>query len=235
MQENQEQRLSRWLKLTLPAAAIVAAMILSIRYGSRYYGALSLVMVLAALVCFFLRYEQKRPPAREWIPLAVMASIAALGRMALAPVPHAKPMSAIIIITAMVFGAEAGFLTGALAVVGSNFFFGQGPWTPWQMFAWGMIGFVAGLLGKIGWLDKKWQRCVFGLCAGFMYGWVLNIWTAVTATAGEAGTGFIGLCLLSLPFDILHGMATVIFLWLLADSWGGKLRRVQVKFGLMKP
>ncbi|MBP1569794.1 MAG: ECF transporter S component, partial [Oscillospiraceae bacterium] len=79
--------------------------------GAKSYGFISMVMVILAMVPFLMLYEMKKPQAREWIPLAVMAAIAAVGRAAFAFVPHFKPTSAIIVITAMVFGPEAGFLT----------------------------------------------------------------------------------------------------------------------------
>ena len=110
------------------------------------------VFLLASSLPFFLVFEKKRPQAREMVPIAVMAALAVVGRAAFAvvPLPNFKPCSAIIIITALAFGPEAGFLTGALTAFVSNFIFGQGPWTPWQMFTWGLIGFLAGILKNAG-------------------------------------------------------------------------------------
>ena len=201
--------------------------------GAKNYGLISMVMVILALVPFLMLYEMKKPQAREWIPLAVMAAIAAVGRAAFAFVPHFKPTSAIIIITAMVFGPEAGFLTGAIAALASNLFFGQGPWTPWQMFAWGLIGFIAGLLSKGGLLKKKWQLVVFGIFCGYIYGWILNIWNGAGFVYGLSWESYLGLCVTSLIPDGIHSAATVIFLLLLSDSWGAKLRRVKQKFGIL--
>ena len=107
------------------------------------------------------------------IPLAVMAALAAVGRVAFAPVPFFKPTSAIIIITASVFGPEAGFLTGTMAALASNLFFGQGPWTPWQMFSWGMIGFLSGFLIKKNIINNKTKLYIFGSLTGFIYGWII--------------------------------------------------------------
>lgn len=133
----------------------------------------------------------------------------------------------------MVFGPEAGFLTGAISALASNLFFGQGPWTPWQMFAWGLIGFLAGLLSKRGLLKKKWQLIVFGAACGFIYGWILNIWSGAGFVYGLSWQSYISLCITSLLPDAVHGTATVIFLLLLSDSWGAKLRRVKQKFGIL--
>lgn len=215
------------------AAAAPAALGLYTLWDNRSYGLISLIMVILALVPFLMRYEMKKPQAREWIPLVVMAAIASVGRVAFAAIPHFKPVSAIIIITAMVFGPEAGFLTGALSALASNLFFGQGPWTPWQMFAWGLIGFLGGCLARRGWLRKKWQQLAFGLPMGFVYGWIMNIWAATVMMSELNWKSFAYLYLTSFGLDLLHGVATVFFLWVLAEPWTKKLRRVKEKFGIM--
>ena len=113
---------------------------------------IGLLFLIISAVPFFLVFDKKKPQAREMVPIAVMAAIAVVGRTVfeIIPLPNFKPCSAIIIITAVSFGPEAGFLTGALTAVVSNFIFGQGPWTPWQMFTWGLVGFLAGVLNNAG-------------------------------------------------------------------------------------
>ena len=201
--------------------------------GGKNYGLMSFVMVILAMVPFLMLYELKKPQAREWIPLAVMAAIASVGRAAFAALPHFKPVSAIVIITASVFGPEAGFLTGAISALASNLFFGQGPWTPWQMFAWGLIGFIAGIFSKHGLLQKKWQLIVIGMASGYIYGWLLNIWNGIGFISDLDFRAYMVLNLTSFPLDTIHSVSTVIFLLLLNESWGAKLRRVKQKFGIM--
>lgn len=118
---------------------------------------LGLLFLLASAIPFLLVFDKKKPQARELVPIAVMAAIAVVGRTVfeIIPLPNFKPCSAIIIITAVAFGPEAGFLTGALTAFVSNFIFGQGPWTPWQMFTWGLVGFLAGILQNAGVLRKR--------------------------------------------------------------------------------
>lgn len=113
---------------------------------------LGFLFLLVSAIPFFLVFDRRKPQARELVPVAVMAAIAVVGRavFAIVPLPHFKPCSAIIMITAVVFGPETGFLTGALTAFVSNFLFGQGPWTPWQMFCWGLIGFLTGLMKNAG-------------------------------------------------------------------------------------
>lgn len=201
---------------------------------NRNYGVISVIFIVLAMIPFLMMYEMKKPKAREWIPLAIMAAIACIGRVAFAPIPSFKPTSAIIIITAMVFGPEAGFVTGAVAAISSNLFFGQGPWTPWQMFCWGAIGFIAGILSKHNFLNEKWKLCTFGMLCGFFFGWIMNIWAATGFINEFSWKAFGSLYISSFWFDFTHGLCTVIFLYLLSDSWGGKLQRVKVKYGLME-
>lgn len=118
---------------------------------------LGLLFLLASAIPFILVFDKKKPQARELVPIAVMAAIGVVGRTVfeIIPLPNFKPCSAIIIITAVAFGPEAGFLTGALTGFVSNFIFGQGPWTPWQMFTWGLVGFLAGILKNAGVFEKR--------------------------------------------------------------------------------
>ena len=107
---------------------------------------ISMCIIILSMLPFFLVFENRRPQAREVVVIAVMAALAVAGRAAFFMLPQFKPTAAIVIIAGVGLGAEAGFLTGALAGFVSNFFFGQGPWTPWQMFAFGIVGFLGGLI-----------------------------------------------------------------------------------------
>ena len=104
------------------------------------YWLLSLMLAALAMAPFFLRYEKKKVQTREVMMMVMLISITAVSRVPFAAIPSVQPMTFIIIVSALIFGAERGFMIGALAAVVSNIFMGQGPWTPWQMFCWGMIG-----------------------------------------------------------------------------------------------
>lgn len=209
---------------------------------------LALVFLLVSALPFYLVFDKKKPQARELVPIAVMAALCVVGRSAFAliPLPNFKPVSAVIIITAVAFGPEAGYLTGALAAFVSNFLFGQGPWTPWQMFCWGVIGFLAGLLAKSGAFgnigreqaDDSGKRrkpvslCIYGFLSGFGFGWVMNLYFLVgyvrplnLATIGAAYVS-------SFFFDLSHGICTALVLWLVGEAWIRKLLRIKKKFGL---
>ena len=203
------------------------------RLGDKKYFFISLLVLLEAMLPFFVSFEDRKPKVRDIVTLAVMCALAVTGRTAFFMLPNFTPVMAIVIIAGVAFGCEGGFITGAMTMFVSNFIMGQGPWTPWQMFAWGLIGFIAGLLGRAGLLKKKWQLLVFGMLTGYLYGWILNIWTATGFMYELSWKAYLGLCATSFVPDTVHGVSTVIFLWLLSDDWGAKLRRIKYKFGIL--
>lgn len=202
-------------------------------YDNRSYALISMIFVILSMIPFFMKYELKKPRAREWIPLAVMAALASVGRVVFAPIPFFKPTSAIIIITASVFGAEVGFLTGAISALASNLFFGQGPWTPWQMFSWGIIGFLSGYLIKKNIINNEIKLYIFGGFTGFIFGWIMNLWTATGYIHEFSWNTFFSLYISSFFPDLIHSISTIIFLKILYNPWRAKLNRVKLKFGLV--
>lgn len=218
------------------AAIILPPVILAVMAVTQfpYSAAASMIVIMLALLPFFLEFEHRRPRPRDLVPIAVMSVIASLGRALFVAVPNFKPTTAIVMITGMQFGPQAGFLTGALSALASNMFLGQGPWTPWQMYAWGMIGFVSGVMGRRGWFQHRWFLYLSGMLAGILFDWFLNLqyligyvhpitWSAVLA-AYAAGV----------VFDLTHGGSTVLFLFLLERPWGKKLKRLKVKYGILE-
>ena len=129
---------------------IPAAMFAAPHLGGRGYYIAGVLIIIFSMVPFFAQFERRRPEAREMVMIAVMCGIAVASRAAFIMLPQVKPVIGIIIIAGMAFGPGGGFLTGSLTAFVSNFIFGQGLWTPWQMFAYGITGFIAGLLARRG-------------------------------------------------------------------------------------
>ena len=203
--------------------------------GDRKYYIISLLIICYAMIPFFMVFERRRPQAREVIILAVLIAIAVAGRAAFFMVPQFSPVIAIVIIAAVCFGGEAGFLAGAMSGFISNFFFGQGPWTPWQMFCFGIIGFLAGALFQKGLLKRtRKQLCLFGgLSAFFIYGGIVDLWTIFMITPEpEIGTAIM-VYGAALWFNAIHAFATVVFLYILANPMIEKLERIKIKYGLL--
>lgn len=214
--------------LTTPAVAMVACTVV----GVEQTALLTLVVVLAALALFFSVYERRRPRLRETMPVAVLAALAAAGRILFAPFPDVKPVSAIAIVAGASFGRQSGFMVGALAALVSNFFFGQGPWTPWQMYAWGLVGYGAGLLARSRLFSHTAGVCAYGFLACLGYGFILNLWSILGFFHPQTASEALAVYAAALPFDIAHGIATVAFLLILYAPWRRKIARVKVKYGL---
>ena len=110
--------------------------------------AITLLVAIAALVIFFISYEKSRPALHQIMPTVILAALAVAGRIIFYYLPYIKPVSAICIIAGAVFGKKSGFMVGSLAALVSNIYFGQGPWTAWHMYSWGLVGYLAGVLGE---------------------------------------------------------------------------------------
>lgn len=197
------------------------------------YLLLSLIMIAIIMIPFFARFEWRDVGGREIVLLAMLAAIAAVGRVPFAGLPSVQPTSFIIIMAGLVFGAESGFIVGAVAAVVSNFFLGQGPWTPWQMYAWGMMGMTAGLLRNTWWMGQMWGKLIFGFVWGYLFGWFMNMWIIVGNIEALSWTYVIGIYVSSLYFDLAHALSNVFFLAVFGAAWIKILQRVQRKYGLL--
>lgn len=202
--------------------------------GSKKYYLTSVLFMIYTMIPFFLSFEKRKPQARELVVLSVMTAIAVMSRAAFVMLPSFKPMSAVIIITAVSFGAEAGFMTGSMSALISNFVFGQGPWTPWQMFAYGMLGFFAGVLFSKNLIKRdKIPLSIFGGTAVVLFvGPLLDICSVFTASSTITAQMFVPAFIAGLPMNLIHAAATVITLYLFSGAMFEKLDRIKLKYGI---
>jgi energy-coupling factor transport system substrate-specific component len=198
------------------------------------YLPIALFLVCASIVPFFLRFERRSLQAREIVLVAVLAAIAAVGRIPFAALPSVQPTSFVIIVSALVFGSETGFMVGTVAALVSNMFLGQGPWTPWQMFSWGMIGWTAGTLYQWGWLKNRIMLIAFGFVWGFLFGWIMNIWFLANMGQDLTWASIIAAYASSFYFDLAHALSNVFFLAVLGPGWMKILERYKMKYGLLE-
>lgn len=195
------------------------------------YALVTVLVAAAACVPFFVSFEKCAASTEKLIVMAVMTALSCVGRIVFEPVPGFKPVTAIVVITALYLGPGAGFMTGALSAVLSNFFFGQGPWTPFQMFVWGLLGFIAGLLNKP--LKKSLPLlCVYGALSGAVYSLMMDVWTVLWAQGSFDAAAYKAAITTALPFTAAYAASNVVFLLLLARPIGRKLTRLEVKYGI---
>lgn len=235
---SKPQSIKRSIAAALVALLAVPALIaLGVAvWDDRKYYIVSLLIILISMIPFAMRFERRKPQARELVVLAVMVAIGVAGRAAFYMVPQFKPVAAIVIITGIAFGGEAGYVVGAMTGFLSNFIFGQGPWTPWQMAAFGIVGLLAGLLfhRKDGRVPKLLPLCIFGFFAAFaVYGVIVDCSTLFTNYNVITWKTFLAILSSGVVFNLIHGAGTFVFLLLLANPMLKKLNRIRVKYGLL--
>ncbi len=224
-------------RMTNAAAALIlsAAVVVIETYlwNSRKYYLTSVIMILLAMLPFFTRFERKRPQVCEIVLLAVMTALAVAGRAAFYWAPQFKPVCAIVILTAAAFNAEAGFITGAASGLISNMFFGQGPWTPWQMLGFGLVGFLGGLL-----FYNREVKTAPLIAYGFLsvlviYGVLLDTASLLMYSQSVTWNALLAVYASGFPFNLIHAASTAVFLLLLKKPVLSKLRRIKIKYGMM--
>ena len=239
-QMKRQGKVSRrtWFALVLMLLTVPLLLYLSVRiFHGRKYLVTSLIVVVAAMLPFFMMFEGRKPKAREIMVISVLAAIGVAGRAAFFMIPSFKPVAAIVILTGVSFGGEAGFLVGCLIMMISNIFMGHGPWTPWQMFSFGMIGFLAGILYQKGILKaRKPDLCIYGFLSVFLiYGGIMNPASILMSYGYITKSSLIAYYISGAPVDLVHAASTVIFLWFMSRPLLEKLERIKRKYGLIEP
>ena len=225
-----------WAVILIAVVLIPLTIIISWRLGDRKYYIASVLIMIYSMIPFFISFERRKPQPRELMTLAVMCAIAVVSRAIFIAVPHFKPIGAIVMITGMAFGPQAGFMTGALSMLISDIIFGQGPWTPWQMLAFGLIGFIAGLMSKAEILSRK--KPAFNALIGFLMifllvGPILDTSTVFTMIQ-IPGVEVLAIYLAGIPINAIHGSAVALGMLLLTRPMLEKLDRIKVKYGMME-
>lgn len=201
--------------------------------GTRYYLTAAIIVVLA-LLPFALSFEKHYPSARELAVLAVMIAMAVAARAAFYALPSVKPLGAIVVVTAVCLGPQTGFLTGAAAMLVSNFIFGQGQWTPFQMLGMGAVGLAAGYLFRIRVLRES--RVLLALCSGLLclvlYGGIVDLSTVLIYSDGLTREKVLAVYATGLPFNLIHAGTMAAVLLIAGKPLIEKLERIKVKYGL---
>lgn len=222
------------LRNLLPLALIPATLYLGTRLTGRWYYLTSTLIIIETMLPFFLAFETRKPQARELVTLSVMCALAVVSRVVVL-IPGFKPITAVIMISGIAFGPEAGFLTGAVSAFASNFFFSQGPWTPWQMMAYGFGGFLAGLVFH----RRKHQNpvvlAVFGFLAIMLaVGPLLDCCTVFTTGSRLSWKYALTVFAAGVTYNLKHALACAVTLLLFGRPLLQKLDRLKTKYGMME-
>lgn len=169
---------------------------------------LVLLIAVACVVLAVTAVETGPNRSRELALVAALAAAAAGGRVLFAFIPNVQPVTMIVACTGATLGARAGLATGGAAALVSNAFLGQGPWTPWQMIAWGLVGATAAPLGRL--LRSRYALAGFGIVWGFLFDWIMNVWAWSTLGPSADLSAFITLTSTGLPFDVAHATGNAV-------------------------
>jgi energy-coupling factor transport system substrate-specific component len=187
--------------------------------------ALALLLAAVALLAGAATWLDGGPQsAKEITVIATLAAAAAAGRVLMAPVPDVQPVTVIVVATGVALGARAGVGVGAAAAFVSNFFLGQGLWTPWQMLAWGGCGAVGALAAPL--LRRRVPFAIACCLLGFAFGFVLDVWNWY-GFYPHTWSSFLARQATGLPFDVAHATGNLV----LALAAGPELRRLLERYG----
>lgn len=200
--------------------------------GRGYYITGTLVIV-ELMIPFLLAFESRKPQARELVVIAVLSALAVVARVVI-PIPHFKAIFAIIMLSGIAFGPEAGFMVGAVSALASNFFYGQSANTPWQMFAYGAGGMLAGFLFAKGRLPRKpLVMGIFGFLATLLFvGPLLDTGSVFVTLPTLSWENAWPLYVSGFPVNFSQGICTFLTMLLFGRPLLEKLDRVKTQYGM---
>lgn len=197
------------------------------------YYIVSVVILIASMLPFFVSYEQKKVTARDITLTATLIALAVVSRAAFYLVPQVKPIAAVVIVSAVCLGAHKGYIVGAFSAFVSNFIFGQGMWTPFQMVALGTVGLLAGLIFR--WLKvNRYTLSIVGfVLATVIYGAIVDMSTVLSAYGNNVTLkGALSIYASGAVFSLVFGGATAVFIFLFGMPFITKIERISKKYGL---
>lgn len=183
------------------------------------YGVVSVIVLVVSLLWIFISYEKKQISVKEISLIATLAGLAGVGRVPFAALPNVQPTTFLVIVSGYVLGPQNGFIVGALATFVSNSFLGHGPWEPWQMMAWGLAGFSAGLLGKMTNKPSRLFLSLFAFGWGFTFDYIMNLWHWLFFIYPLNLKSFMAVYMTSFYFDLTHAISNFIFTFILGKNF----------------
>lgn len=227
-----QERIKTVISITVLLLGSILLLVLgAVLFQEKRYAWVSFGIAVLSCAVILHSLDKRRTHIRRMVLIAVMTALSVAGRFLFAVIPAFKPMTAVIVMTGMYFGAEAGFLCGALTALLSNFYFGQGPWTPFQMVSFGIIGLIAGICHKPLKISRA-ALVLYGTFAGALYSLVMDAWTVLWSQLSFEPKLYAAAFLSAAPFTILYSISNVIFLLLMRRPLGARLQRVITKYGV---
>ncbi|NPV43492.1 MAG: ECF transporter S component [Firmicutes bacterium] len=189
------------------------------------YGVISALVLLISLIFVFAFYEKRSTSIKEIVLIATLSAVAGVSRVPFTALPNIQPTTFLVITAGYVFGPKIGFMIGAIATAVSNSFLGHGPWTPWQMFAWGLAGASGGVLKRVVIKPSRLMLGLFGFCWGFLFDYIMNLWHWLFFVYPLNLRSFIAVYTASFYFDLMHAIGNFVFAYLLSTDFINAISR----------
>lgn len=220
--------LRNFIRSAVPFVIVpILAVVGGLTFREKRHIIISAGIAVLAFMVFAAGFEKKTTGSRRMVIASVMIGLCFAGRF----IPFLKPISALTIIAGIYLGSETGFLVGSMTAVLTNFYFGQGPWTAFQMLAWGLIGFGAGAFAE----KLKSSRGVllfYGIFCGLAYSWIMDIWTVLWYGEGFQIKLYLSALVTAVPYTVSYVVSNVLFLSVLFKPFSEKLERIKTKYGV---
>lgn len=223
--------MKKYLPLLTAVICLVLIVIWQLFAKSTNFYIVALGILILSMLPLFFSFEKSRPSARQLALISSLIAIAVISRAVFYLVPQVKPIGAVVIVSGVCLGAKNGYIIGAFSAFISNFIFGQGPWTPFQMVAMGLIGLLSGLI-----FSKRAKRiplAVVGFLLVFVvYGLVVDLNTVLMLTGDFSLESVLAVYLAGVPFNLVFSVSTAVFLLLFGEGFIKKINRITTKYAL---
>ena len=226
-----EKRHSLFVSTVILAVSFLLCVLVSVLFKKRGFLLGMTVMALGSVFAFVYSSETALKSSRRAVLCSIMTALCVVGRF----IPVFKPVAALAVLSGVYLGAESGFLVGALSALLSNVFFGHGPWTPYQMLGWGLIGFASGLFWRTLRRSVNGRRvviCAFGALCAVFYSFLMDVFSVLWYETSFSLSLYLATVLSAIPHTLIYVASNVAFLYLLSPPFARKLERVERKYGL---
>lgn len=198
------------------------------------YYLMAVAVLIVSLLPFFISFERSKPTARELSLIASLVAIAVVSRAVFYLIPQVKPIGAVVAVSGVCLGAKRGYFIGAMSAFVSNFIFGQGIWTPFQMVALGMVGLISGLVfSRL--KANKFTLSIIGFVLAFLiYGLIADSCSVLMLSSDFSVKSALAVYMAGIPFGLVFGITTFVFLFLFGEDFVKKINRIIVKYGIIK-
>lgn len=211
---------------------LIATVLWQIFSPSKNYYLICVAVLLISMLPFFFSFENSRPNAREIALIASLIGIAVVSRAVFYLIPQVKPIGAVVVVSGVCLGAKRGYLVGAFSAFISNFIFGQGIWTPFQMVALGLVGFISGMVFERIKANKVGLAFVGFLLTFALYGFIVDMSSVLMLSADLSLPSVLAVYGAGVPFSLVFGITTAVFLFLFGEAFVTKINRLQTKYGI---